>query len=212
MNVLEYVHLGLRHRKDPFFMRYLIGKRVLDIGSGRGEFLAREPGNFVGVDVDPSLVSQCQQRGLSAYCMNAFELEFPDGSFDAVHAAQLIEHFSPVDASRFLSEVSRVIRPGGCVYLTTPGVRNVWNTFSHVRPYPPDAFRKLLESDTESYIRESKIDLTYENAWGSRHYFESRVMMFASGVMDLLVPPGNPIGWTIILRKNLPTSESTSLE
>ena len=212
MNVLEYVRLGLRHRKDPFFVKYLMGKRVLDIGSGRGEFLARESGNFVGDDVDPLLVSQCQQRGLSAYCMNAFELDFPDESFDAVHASQLIEHFSHVDASRFLSEVSRVIRPGGWVYLTTPGVRNVWNTFSHVRPYPPDAFRKLLGSDTENYIRESKIDLAYENARASRHYFESRVMMFASGVMDLLVPPGNPIGWTIVLRKNLPTSESTSLE
>lgn len=210
MNVQEYIRLGLRHKKDPFFVKYLMGKRVLDIGSGRGEFLAREPGNFVGVDVDPSLVTQCQQRGLSAYCMSAFELEFPNGSFDAVHAAQLIEHFSSVDASRFLSEVSRVIRPGGYVYLTTPGVRNVWNTFSHVRPYPPDSFRKLLGSDTENYIRESQIDLTYENAWGSRHYYENRAMMFASGVLDLLIPPSNPIGWTIILRKKNSTSEGAS--
>ena len=211
MNVSEYVRLGLRYRQDPFFVKYLMGKRVLDIGSGRGEFLARDPDNFVGVDVDPLLISQCRQRGLTAHCMNAFELKFPNGSFDAVHAAQLIEHFSPVDASRFLSEVSRVIRPGGCVYLTTPGVRNVWNTFSHIRPYPPDAFRKLLGSDTENYIRESQIDLIYENAWGSRHYFENRAMMFASGVLDLLMPPGNPIGWTIILRKKIPASESTSL-
>lgn len=206
MNVLDYVRLGLRYRKDPFYVKYLMGKRVLDIGSGRGEFLAREPGNFVGVDVDPLLVSLCQKRGLSAYCMNAFELGFPDESFDAVHAAQLIEHFSPADASRFLSEVSRIIQPGGLVYLTTPGVRNVWNTFSHIRPYPPDAFRKLLGSDTENYIRESQIDLSYVNAWGSRRYFKSQTMMFASGILDLLIPPKNPIGWTILLRKEDHTS------
>lgn len=211
MNVLEYVRLGLRYRKDPFFVKYLMGKRVLDIGSGRGEFLAREPKSFVGVDIDPSLVSLCKERGLSAHCMSAFELEFPNGSFDAVHAAQLIEHFSSVDASRFLSEVARVVRPGGWVYLTTPGVRNVWNTFSHVRPYPPDAFRKLLGSDTENYIRESEIDLVFEKAWGSRRYYENRAMMFTSGVLDLLMPPGNPIGWTIILRKKNATSKGVSL-
>lgn len=211
VNILEYVRLGLRNKKDPFFVKYLMGKRVLDIGSGRGEFLAREPGNFVGVDVDPSLVAQCQQRGLTAHCMSAFALEFPNDSFDAVHAAQLIEHFSPTEASRFLCEVSRVLRPGGWVYLTTPGVCNVWNTFSHIRPYPPDAFRKLLGSATENYIRESQINLTYENAWGSTHYFENRAMMFASGVLDMLMPPRNPIGWTIILRRQSATSEGVLL-
>lgn len=206
MNIWNYVSFGLRHRKDPFYVKYLMGRRVLDIGTGRGEFLAREPGNFVGIDVDPVLVAQCLKRGLHAYCMNALELAFPDASFDAVHAAQLIEHLSPADAARFLSEVSRVVRPGGWVYLTTPGVRNVWNTFSHVRPYPPDAFRKLLRSDTENYIRESQIDLTYINAWGSRHYFERRSIMFVAGILDLLIPPRNPIGWTIVLRKKTPVS------
>jgi SAM-dependent methyltransferase len=201
VKITEYVRLGLRYHKDPFFVKYLMGKRVLDIGAGRGEFLAREPGNFFGVDLDPVLVSQCHQRNLTAYCMSAFQLGFPDGSFDAVHAAQLIEHFSPADASRFLGEVSRVIRPGGWVFLTTPGVRNVWNTFSHVRPYPPNTFLKLLRSDTENYIRGARLDLSYEGAWGTRHYFESRAIMFLSGVVDLLMPTANPIGWTIVLRK-----------
>lgn len=201
MNVIEYVGLGLRYGKDPFYAKYLMGKRVLDIGSGRGEFLAKDPENFTGIDLDPLQVSQCQQQGLSAYCMSAFELDFPDESFDTVHAAQLIEHFSPVDASRFLAEACRVIRPGGWIYLTTPGVRNVWNTFSHVRPYPPDAFRKLLGSATENYIRESQVNLEFLNAWGTRRYFKSRPMMFVSGIFNLLFPSSDPIGWTILLRK-----------
>jgi ubiquinone/menaquinone biosynthesis C-methylase UbiE len=112
MNVAEYVRLGLRYRIDPFFVKYLMGMKVLDVGSGRGEFLARDPSNFVGIDVDPGLVSQCLQSGLTAYCMNAMELDFPDESFDVVHAAQVIEHFSPGDASRFLGEASRVVRRG----------------------------------------------------------------------------------------------------
>lgn len=201
MNVIEYVQMGLRYRKDPFYIKYLKNRRVLDIGAGRGEFLARDVANFVGVDVDPELVMQCRERGMQAHCMSAFSLEFLDASFDAVHASQLIEHFSPTDAVRFLGEASRVLRPGGIVFLTTPGIRNVWNTFSHIRPYPPEAFRKLLDSDTENYIRESRLDLIFENAWGFRFYSERKSIMFVSYIIDLLVPPRCPIGWTIVLRK-----------
>lgn len=68
--------------------------------------------------------------------MHVLELKFPNESFDAVHAAQLIEHFAPVETVCFLSKASRALRPGGIVYLTTPGVRNVRNTLSQVCPYP----------------------------------------------------------------------------
>lgn len=201
MKVLEYIRLALRHRADPLFVKYLQGRCVLDVGSGRGEFLGRDPKNFVGVDVDPSLVACCRERQLSAFCMSALSLDFPDGSFDAVHAAQLIEHFDSTDAARFVQEAARVVRDGGVVFLTTPGIKNVWNTFSHVKPYPPDAFRKLLKSDTENYIRDSGIPLVLEGAWGQRYYFESRLLAFVSSVLDLLWQPRNPIGWVIVLRK-----------
>lgn len=207
MNLCEFVRLGIRHKINPFYAKYLMGRRVLDVGSGRGEFLEREPDNFVGTDIDQELVLDSQRRGLKVFRMNAVALEFPDQSFDVVHAAQLIEHFSPSDASRFLSEASRVLKPGGRIFLTTPGIRTVWNTFSHVRPYTPDSFRKLLENDTESYIRGMRSDLIYENAWGSRYYFKNKALMFASSVLDLLFPPREPSGWTIILRKQNPIQD-----
>lgn len=201
MKLIEYVLLGLRYRRDPIHVKYLTGRYVLDVGCGVGEFLARDPKNTVGVDVDPLLVDQCRARGLTAHCMNALALEFPDASFDAVHAAQLIEHFTPVDAARFLTEAARVLRPGGHLFLTTPGVRNVWNTFSHIRPYPPAAFAKLLSSATENYLRDAPPALEIECVQGYRHYFTSRAATFAFSVLDLLSPPRDPIGWTIVLHK-----------
>lgn len=202
MNLFEYVSLGLRHRKDPVHVKFLAGRHVLDVGCGHGEFLAHSPENTVGVDVDPVLVSKCVERGFNAYCMNALALEFPDASFDVVHAAQLIEHFAPPDAVRFLSEAARVLRPGGRVFLTTPGLRNVWNTFSHIRPYPPTAFRKLLGSATENYLRGGKEgDLYLEYEQGYRHYSSNRMLMFALSIIDLLFPPSSPLGWTIVLHK-----------
>lgn len=202
MELIEYVRLGLKHRRDPFQIKYLTGRRVLDVGCGTGEFLARDPENFVGVDVDLQLVDRCRERGLTAHCMSALALEFPDASFDAVHAAQLIEHFTPADAARFIFESARVLRPGGHLFLTTPGVRNVWNTFSHIRPYPPAAFAKLLSSATENYLREAPpVVLEIECVQGYRHYFASRTATFASSIIDLLFPPRDPIGWTIVLHK-----------
>lgn len=201
MKLFEYFSLGLQHRKDPFYVKYLADRRVLDVGCGRGEFLARDESNTVGVDLDPELVRRCRDRGLTAHCMSALALEFPDATFDVVHAAQLIEHFSPTDAVRFLAEAERVLRPGGRVFLTTPGIRNVWNTFSHVRPYPPAAFHKLLGSATENYIRNGQPELEVEFTQGSRFYVRSRVATFVLSIIDLLVPPRDPIGWTVILRK-----------
>ncbi len=111
MKVMEFVRLAWRYRVDPFYIKYLAGRRVLDIGSGRGEFLDKDPLHFVGVELDPELANHCRSNGLEVYCMNALALVFPDESFDAVHASQLIEHFTPSDAALFLREASRVLRP-----------------------------------------------------------------------------------------------------
>lgn len=201
MKAFEFIRLGIKHRKDPFYVKYLMGRRVLDVGCGYGDFLVKEPDNFVGIDIDPYLISQCHDRKLTAYCMDALDLRFRDESFDVVRAAQLIEHFSPREAARFLNEASRVVRKGGWVYLTTPGVCNIWNTFSHIRPYPPVAFRKLLNTPTENYINEAVMNLEYFNAWGSRKYYNNKMLAFISQAVDLIVTPGTPIGWTILLRK-----------
>jgi SAM-dependent methyltransferase len=201
MNVVEYIQLALAHRADPFYIKYLAGRRVLDIGAGEGDFVARNPACFVGIDIEPGLVEHCRERGLDVRVMSALRLEFPDGSFEAIHAAQVIEHFDSNSAAAFLQEASRVLMPGGVIVLTTPGVRNVWDTFSHVRPYTPMALRKLLASETESYIRDGRMALVFDGAWGTRRYVANRTLFFLLGVLDFVFKPRNPIGWTIILKK-----------
>lgn len=201
MKIFEYMRLGVLYKEDPFYVKYLKSKRVLDIGCGRGEFLKKDPQHFTGIDLNPTLVSQCREKGFTAEKMNAMELAFPDDGFEVVRATQVVEHLSPKEASHFLSEVERVLVPGGLVYLTTPGVRNIWNTFSHIRPYPPTAFVKLLNSATEHYVQSDRLTLKFEGAWGTRFYTKHRMLMFALSLLDLSIPPRNPIGWTILLRK-----------
>jgi SAM-dependent methyltransferase len=201
MNIFEYVCLLIKYRKDPFFVKYLENKRVLDVGCGRGGFLSKDPKNFIGVDIDQQSVDFCNSKRLTAYKQSVLDLCFEANSFDAIHASQLIEHFSPSDAVRVLCSVSSVLKPGGIIFLTTPGVKNVWDTFSHIRPYPPSSFKKLLSSDTESYMRNSLNGLYLDKAWGFRFYTKIKLLTPLFCLIDLIFKPSNPIGWTIILKK-----------
>ncbi|RIR89066.1 class I SAM-dependent methyltransferase [Mycobacteroides abscessus] len=96
------------------------GQRVLEVGCGHGggaSYLVRalQPASYTGLDLNPDGISFCRRRhdlpGLEFVQGDAEDLPFPDESFDAVinvESSHLYPHF-PV----FLTEVARVLRPGG---------------------------------------------------------------------------------------------------
>lgn len=98
----------------------LSGKRVLEVSCGHGggaSYLMRtlHPASYTGLDLNPAGIEFCQKRhhlaGLDFVEGNAEDLPFADQSFDAVlnvEASHLYPHFP-----RFLSEVARVLSPGG---------------------------------------------------------------------------------------------------
>jgi SAM-dependent methyltransferase len=84
----------------------LKGKRLLDIGSGTGEYLlvGREMAmDVTGMDVVKSLLS---------------EDTFPAASFDIVVLSHVIEHLQ--DPGRMLRLIRGVLRPDGLLIMTTP--------------------------------------------------------------------------------------------
>ncbi|HWF75528.1 MAG TPA: class I SAM-dependent methyltransferase, partial [Solirubrobacteraceae bacterium] len=100
------------------------GERALDLGSGAGEFTAMLAG--AGADVIGAEVAEAAiARARAAHPELAFRLvpldgplPFDDSSFELVWASEVIEHVA--DTARWLSEVRRVLRPGGRLLLTTP--------------------------------------------------------------------------------------------
>lgn len=105
--------------------------RVLELGSARGDvtfFLARHAREVVGLDAsDDALALAERARAAQGIANVSFvkgdvaELSaFPDASFDAVAAIDLVEHIDDPTLAAMLSETRRVLRPRGRVGLYTP--------------------------------------------------------------------------------------------
>jgi ubiquinone/menaquinone biosynthesis C-methylase UbiE len=118
----------------------LNGHQVLDIGSGMGGFLvaaARNAIAVVGVEPNADYCTITRLRSARydlppAVIQGVGEtLPFPDQSFDVVLAQDILEHVRNPDAT--LSEIRRVVRPGG-VALVTVINRFAWrDPHYHVR-------------------------------------------------------------------------------
>lgn len=96
--------------------------RMLDVGCGGQPYRRLFTGvdRYIAADLPPT-------RGVDVHA-DALRLPFADGSFDAVLCNQVLEHV-PAPATLF-AEVTRVLRPGGVLLLTTP---QVWGL--HHEPY-----------------------------------------------------------------------------
>jgi len=97
--------------------------RILDVGCGPGTITAgladRVPGGRVtGIDAAAEIVEQARERAgqranLDFATADVYALDHPDGTFDVVHAHQVLQHLGdPVAALR---EMGRVTKPGGLV-------------------------------------------------------------------------------------------------
>ena len=98
----------------------LQAKDVLEVGSGRGggaSFIRRylQPQSMTGLDFSQQAVNLCNthrlEPGLAFVRGDAQSMPFPASSFDAVVNIESSHCYESMDT--FLSEVCRVLRPGG---------------------------------------------------------------------------------------------------
>lgn len=142
------------------------GERVLDLGCGEGAFAAALGGagaRVTAVDVarEPLLRARSAHRGLDLRLIEPHgPWPLPDAGSDVVWAGEVIEHVE--DTAAWLSEVRRVLRPGGRLLLSTPahglvrrlglvlGARSFERHFDplsdHLRFYTAGSLARLLES------------------------------------------------------------------
>ena len=114
--------------------------QVLDLGCGTGmmtQGIARSltSGSVVGIDRSPTMIATAhsQAQGITNISFgvgNSENLDLPTASFDFVYARLLFQHLS--DPQLTLSEIQRVLKPGGIVCLVD--IDDDWMMF-----YPPVA-------------------------------------------------------------------------
>jgi SAM-dependent methyltransferase len=117
------------------------GGSLLDLGSSDGEFtlrLARHLGaeRVAAVELIESHAEAARARGIDTTTADVDDgLPFDSGTFDAVNANQVIEHVRRTDV--FLSEVARVLAPGGLACISTNNLSSWHNVGSLALGYQP---------------------------------------------------------------------------
>lgn len=106
-------------------------KRLLDVGSGTGDFTQRLHNDLgvptIALDLSPRMVALTRDRGLAAVVGDIQRLPFESGAFDCVLANRVLYHLPDVDAG--LAEVARVLRRDGMFVAIVYGashLREVW--------------------------------------------------------------------------------------
>ncbi len=92
--------------------------RLVDVGCGQGTAMGilRREARVVGTDISVEMVRGATGRGPVAV-QEPFALPFADGAFDVAFSFCVYHHIEVSDHLRHLSEMFRVVAPGGRVYI-----------------------------------------------------------------------------------------------
>jgi MPBQ/MSBQ methyltransferase len=154
------------------------GSRVLDVGCGIGgssRILAEYYGFHVtGITISPAQVKRAREltpHGLNCnfQVMDALDLKFEDGSFDAVWSVEAGAHMN--DKNRFADEMLRILRPGGYLALAD------WNS-RNLEECPPTFLEKLvLKQLLEQWVHPNFISINdFSNILGTNKNSSGRVI------------------------------------
>jgi O-antigen chain-terminating methyltransferase len=131
---------------------------ILDVGCGRGEWLEllRESGYIAhGLDINRVMIERCRARGLEVIEADVIThlLSLPDSCLGAVTGFHIIEHLAFPDLMKFVSEVVRILKPGGLAIFETPNPQNVLvgscNFYfdpTHRHPLPSSLMKFIFET------------------------------------------------------------------
>ena len=140
----EYVKRNVEFYK-PFFANC---ENVLDIGCGRGEFLAlmRDQGIAArGIDLAEESVAQSGQNGLNAEVADLYSYlpGQPEQQFDGIFSSQVVEHLDPRRLPEMIRLCAASLRRGGILAIETPNPQclaifatHFYLDPTHTRPIP----------------------------------------------------------------------------
>ena len=125
-------------------LRPVAGRRILDLGCGKGRFaraLRDRGARVIGLDVSEAMLAGAHEFELDCVCGSARRLPFRPGSFDAVIAIEVFEHLAPRGVDDVCAEVQRVLSPGGTFVVVD---KNLY-ALNAQRPWLPSVAVKRID-------------------------------------------------------------------
>jgi len=153
--------------------------RFVDLGCWTGSLLvgARERGwDVVGIEPSKWGSDRARERGLDVRSTEWNKHGLPAGDFRLVAMCDVLEHL--IDPGAALTEISRLLEPGGVLLLTVPDVgsrlarllsRRWWSVLPmHVQYFTRDSLKQLLEAHGYEvlFVR------THAKVFSARYYAE----------------------------------------
>jgi O-antigen chain-terminating methyltransferase len=144
----------IRARQRVYVDDFRDAAPVVDIGCGRGEFLAllRDAGiEARGVDADADMVAYARGAGLDVEQADALAYldRVDDGALGGIFLSQVVEHLPPPVLVRLLATAAAKLRPGGVLVaetinpLSPLALRNYFADLTHAQPLVPETLELL---------------------------------------------------------------------
>ena len=145
----------VRERQRVYVDDFTDAAPVVDVGCGRGEFLAllRDAGiDARGVDADADMVAFARGEGLDVEQGDLLQYleRVDDSSVGGIFAAQVVEHLPPTVLVRFLELAHAKLREGGVLVLETINplsplaLRHYFSDLTHAQPLVPETLALLV--------------------------------------------------------------------
>ena len=122
---------------------------ILDLGTSTGTNLRMLKDlncrNAIGLDKSAEAIRYCAEKGLGTVEQgDVCDLPFEDGRFALVLATDIVEHVD--DDVRALSEIRRVLAPGGTAVITVPAFESLWGVQDDVSHHKRRYRKRQLEA------------------------------------------------------------------
>lgn len=157
-----------RYREQARFLPDLAGKRVLDIGCARGDFLeyllSKSDFQAFGIDAFSDHVKDQRIRFTRG---TIDEADFPSDSFDIVMAWAVFEHLH--FPSLYFREVSRILKPDGQLIILVTNANSFYG-------YP--AQREDVPRHTYHFTPDTL------ESYGKKHFLRLREIEFNDSIFD----------------------------
>lgn len=101
------------------FLKDLNGKKIIDVGCGKGRFLRilklKYPAAVLyGWDLSENMLKFCPENVVTG-CGTILNIKYPDNSFDGVYCIETLEH--AVNTEKAIEEMVRILKPGGKILI-----------------------------------------------------------------------------------------------